>query len=187
MLYHPVLYSNCLCYRRLKTWSKNKNRQKLHITVDQSVTDGKETEGLEIKTGCFSLTFSFSEFCFQYRLISSPMVFIKQQNILMPVLVTFTLHDHSPSAKSSHSVGCGTWHAQDPSVYSWPVCRENALFVLTILQYGNGLFTAQNSSCCYFQLDLDQWDLFFSASITSISKNLTEDACCFYVRCIDSE
>ena len=54
-------------------------------------------------------------------------------------------HSHSPSAKSSHTVARGTGLAQGPSDNGQPVCREKALFVLTVLLPGNGLFTAENS------------------------------------------
>ena len=53
-------------------------------------------------------------------------------------------HGRSPSAKSSHTVACGTGLPRCPSDNSRPVCREIAFFVLTILWPGNGLFTAEN-------------------------------------------
>ena len=54
-------------------------------------------------------------------------------------------HGRSPSAKSSHTVASGTGLAQGPSDNSRPVCREIALFVLTILRPGIGFFTAETS------------------------------------------
>ena len=62
-----------------------------------------------------------------------------------------THHGCSPSAKLSHTVACGTGHSQGPSDNGRPVCREKALFVLTTLWPGNGLFfTAEKSDCAAF-------------------------------------